>query len=196
MSNIWRYLNIDNHQPIGDEMYNFLSTQSDSLPPRPTNASYYFRLNVSHTLKNCPLLAKFLSGQQLNPLLIAIVICNHQNKVELHTDQPDGDDPYVRILWPVRNCQGSKTQFWQVPKGSGKFMSDNNGVLFTYFPPDYKRELIDEFELIAPLVMDASVPHSADPNPDLEGDRISLIIGFDRDLPISKSIKAWFGFQR
>ena len=195
MSSIWRYLPVEDHQLIGDEMYNFLLTQFDSLPRRPTTTSYYFGLNVSHTLKNCPLLAKFLSGQQLNPMVIAIVICNNQNKLELHIDL-DGADPYVRILWPVRNCQGSKTQFWRVPEGSGKFISDNNGVLFTDFPPDQERELIDEFELIAPLVMNASVPHSADPNPDLEGDRISLIIGFDRDLPISKSIKAWFGFQR
>ena len=195
MSSIWRYLTVDNHQLIGDEIYNFLLTQFDSLPHRPTNSSYYFGLNVSHTLKNCPLLAKFLSEQQLNPLVIAIVICNNQNKLELHIDL-DGADPYVRILWPVKNCQGSKTQFWRVPEGSGKFISDNNGVLFTDFPPDQERELIDEFELTAPLVMDASVPHSADPDPDLDGDRISLIIGFDRDLPISKSVKAWFGFQR
>jgi hypothetical protein len=195
MSSIWRYLPVDDHQSVGDEMYNFLLTQLDSLPPRPSTTSYYFGLNVSHTLKNCPLLAKFLSGQQLNPLVIAIVICNNQNKLELHIDL-DGADPYVRILWPVRNCQGSKTQFWRVPEGSGKFVSDNNGVLFTDFPLDQERELIDEFELIAPLVMDASVPHSADPNPDFEGDRISLIIGFDRDLPISKSVKAWFGFER
>jgi hypothetical protein len=194
MSDIWRYLNIDNHQPIGDEMYNFLLTQSDSLPPRPTNRSYYFGLNVTHALKNCPLLAKFLIEQQLAPVVMAIVICNNHNKLELHTDL-DGVDPYVRILWPVKNCQGSKTQFWQVPEGSGQLHSDK-GILFTAFLEDHKQELIAEFELNAPVVMDVSVPHCAYPNPELEGDRISLIIGFDRDLPISKSVKAWFGFER
>ena len=193
MSSIWRYLNIDNHQLIGDEMYNYLANHTDSLEHR--TLSYYYETDGRQILRHCPLLVQFLKERDLDPVVLGIIICSAQRKLGLHIDR-DGADPWVRILWPVRNCQGSRTQFWRVPEGSGELMSNSDNLKYTSFPDHQVKELIDEFELTAPVVMNASVPHSVEANPDLEDIRISFTIGFDRDLPVSKSVKAWFGFQR
>jgi hypothetical protein len=194
MSNNWRYLDVGDHQPISDEMYNYLVNHTDDLADRPR--SFYYETDGRRELRHCPLLAEFLKQQDLNPVSLGIIICSDARKLPLHIDF-DGIDPWVRILWPVRNCQGSKTQFWRVPAGSGTlFVSKSNNARFTYFPPDQEKEFIEEFELARPAVMNVSQPHNVEANPDAQGLRISFSIGFDRDLPISKSVRAWSGFQR
>jgi len=194
MSNIWRYLNIDNHQLIGDEMYNYLVNHTDSLEHR--SSSYYYGSDGKNTLRHCPLLVQFLKERYLNPVGLGVIVCSNQRQFGLHIDDLNGTDPFVRICWPVRNCQGSKTQFWRVPEGSGELVSTSNNIKFIQYPPNQEKELIDEFELNAPVVMDVSVPHSVEANAEIEDIRISFTVMFDKNLPISKSVKAWFGFQR
>ena len=55
---------------------------------------------------------------------------------------------------------------------------------------------LGEIELTQPVIFDASVAHEVHPAPSATEHRISFTMGFDRDLPISKSVKAWFGFRR
>jgi hypothetical protein len=191
MRPIYKFLNIDNHQVIGDEVYQYVVNHTDRL----LDSHYFVDHTVHHMLSYCPLLAEFLNSRHLIPERLATIVCANNDIVSMHKDN-DGVDSYVRILWPVRNCQGSMTKLWQVPDGAGKLTSDTNGILYTEFTMDQPREQIGEFELSLPLVFDASCVHSVHPNTDLDGHRISFTIGFDKDLPISKSIKAWFDFQR
>jgi hypothetical protein len=191
MRPIYKFLNIDNHQDISDEVYKYIVDHTDALLCK----NYFNDQPIYHMLSYCPLLVEFLDGRHLIPQRLATIVCANKDDVVMHKDS-DGENSYVRILWPIRNCQGSKTKIWKVPDGAGKLASDTNGILYTEFPKDQERELIDEFELLSPLLFDASCVHSVHPNTDLEGHRITFTIGFDRDLPISKSINAWFDFQR
>ena len=191
MRPIYKFLNIDNHQDISDEVYKYIVDHTDALLCK----NYFNDQPIHHMLSYCPLLVEFLNGRHLIPQRLATIVCANKDDVVMHKDS-DGENSYVRILWPIRNCQGSKTKIWKVPDGAGKLASDTNGILYTEFPKDQERELIDEFELLSPLLFDASCVHSVHPNTDLEGHRITFTIGFDRDLPISKSINAWFDFQR
>ena len=186
---VYKFLNIDNHQAISDEVYKYIVDHTDAI----LNENYFNDQSIHHMLSHCSLLAEFLDSRHLVPQRLATIVCDNKDTLRMHKDS-DGADPYVRILWPVRNCQGSKTKIWRVPDGAGKLASDTNGTLFTEFSTDQECELIDEFELSSPLVFDASCVHSVHPNTDLEGHRISLTIGFDRDLPISKSVKTWVDF--
>ena len=191
MNKIWKYLDVPNHQEISDEVYQYIVDHTDVLLCK----NYFVDQPIPHMLSHCPLLFEFLDCRQLVAERLATIVCRNQDYVDMHKDS-DGTYPYVRILWPIKNCQGSKTKIWEVPDGAGTLTSDTNGILYTQFSKNQECKLIDEFELSLPLVFDASCVHSVHPDPELSGHRISFTIGFDKDLPISKSVKAWFGFQR
>ena len=187
----YKFLDVENHQAISEEVYKYIVDHTDAM----LSKNYFNDQSIHHMLSHCPLLIEFLNSRHLVPKRLATIVCANKDTLTIHKDS-DGVDSYVRILWPVRNCQGSKTKIWQVPDGAGTLASDTNGILYTEFPINQERELITEFELVSPVLFDASCVHSVHPDPELSGHRISFTIGFDRDLPISKSIKAWFGFQR
>jgi hypothetical protein len=187
----YKFLDVENHQPISEEVYKYIVDHTDAM----LSKNYFVDQPIHHMLSHCPLLEEFLNSRHLVPKRLATIVCANKDTLTMHKDS-DGVDSYVRILWPVRNCQGSKTKIWQVPDGAGTLTSDTDGILYTEFPMDQECELIDEFELVSPVLFDASCAHSVHPDPELSGHRISFTIGFDRDLPISKCIKAWFGFQR
>jgi hypothetical protein len=188
-----KFLDVGNHHIISDEVYNYVINRTEVLTAKPFQ--YYTDLPINHVLQHCPALVEFLNSRHLVPARLAVIVVDSRDTVDLHIDN-DGSSPYVRILWPIKNCEGSETRFFSVPEGAGRLEADPNGTIVTGFERNQPCEQIDAFELTSPVLLDVSVPHSVHPNTERKGWRISFTIGFDRDLPISKSIKAWFGFQR
>ena len=185
MKPIYKFLNINNHQEISNEVYQYIVDHTDVLLCK----NIFVDQDIGQMLNYCPLLNDFLNIYKLIPKRLAIIVCPKNSEITMHRDN-DGTNSYVRILWPVRNCQGSITKLWQVPDDAGTLIN-TNGIVYTAFPWDQPREQIDEFELSHPVLFNASCAHSVHPAPESTQTRISFTIGFDRDLPISKSIEAW-----
>lgn len=186
MNRSYQFIDVKNHQDIGNEVHAYIVAHTQVLQLE----NIFVDQDINHMLSCCPLLAKFLSAHSLAPKRLATIVCAGSSEIEMHRDN-DGTKPYVRILWPVQNCQGSKTKIWAVPKDAGIVMPDTNGIVYTGFPSDQKRIQLDEFELSQPVLFNASCAHSVHPALGSTETRISFTIGFDRDLPISKSIEAW-----
>jgi hypothetical protein len=142
----YKFLDVENHQAISEEVYKYIIDHTDAL----SNKNYFNDQSIHHMLSHCPLLVEFLNNRHLVPKRLATIVCASKDILRMHKDS-DGADSYVRILWPVKNCQGSKTKIWRVPDGAGKLASDTNGILYTEFSIDQDRELIDEFELVSPV---------------------------------------------
>ena len=191
MSKIWKYLDVENFQAIGDQMYDFVVNRTDIL--KPIEPIFFTDLDIQYTLYHVPLLKEFLNNQFLMPTKLSIIVVPAKSEPYLHVDT---EDAFVRILWPVKNCAGSQTKFYNIPRKYLKLSNYPDGVIYYDIIEQRKWQKVGEFELTTPLVFDASVAHEVHPSPDATGHRISFTIGFDRDLPISKSVKAWFGFQR
>jgi hypothetical protein len=87
---------------------------------------------------------------------------------------------------------------YDIPKEFLKLNANPTASTNTYYDITEERDwpVLAEIELLQPVVLDVSVAHAVHPAPDATGHRVSFTIGFDKDLPISKSVKAWFGFQR
>ncbi len=186
MNKVYRFIEIDKHEEISNEVYQYIVDHTQVLRLE----HIFVDQDIDHMLNCCPRLADFLSQHNLVPRRLATIVCAGTADIEMHKDN-DGQAPYVRILWPVQNCQGSKTKIWAVPKDAGTVMLDTNGIVYTGFPADQKRLQIDEFELSQPVLFNASCAHSVHPAPGSTETRISFTMGFDRDLPISNSIEAW-----
>jgi len=187
MKPIYKFLNINNHQEISNEVYQYIVDHTQVL----LLENPFVLKDIGQMLNYCPLLNDFLNIYKLIPKKLAIILVFPKNSENSMHKDLDGADPYVRILWPVRNCQGSITKLWQVPDDAGTLTVDTNGIVYTAFPWDQPREQIDEFELLSPVLFNASCAHSVHSAPESTQTRISFTIGFDRDLPISKSIEAW-----
>ena len=121
----YKFLDVENHQDISEEVYKYIVDHTDAM----LSKNYFNDQSIHHMLSHCPLLAEFLNSRHLIPERLATIVCADNDIVSMHKDN-DGVDPYVRILWPVRNCQGSMTKLWQVPDGAGKLTSDTNGILY------------------------------------------------------------------
>jgi len=193
MRPIYKVLDVDNHQAISDQVYEYVCNNTDILKTR--YPVFYTDVSIPHILQHVPLLKNFLEQRFLTPTLISIVVVTPDETPYIHVDYID---PFVRILWPVMHCEGSKTKFYDIPKEFLKLNSQPEASTNTYYDITEERDwpILDEIELIQPIVFDASFAHAVHPNPTAPGNRISFTIGFDKDLPISKSVKAWFSFQR
>jgi hypothetical protein len=194
MRPIYRFLDVDNFQAISDEVYDYVVNHTDILNPK-RRVVFYTDVSIPHILKYSPSLTKFLNQKLLIPDLISVVVVPPWEVPYIHVDYID---PYVRLLWPVRNCAGSQTKFYDIPKEFLVLNSESAASTNTYYDISEQRDwpVLEEVELIQPIVFDSSVAHAVHPAPDATENRISFTIGFDKDLSISKSVKAWFGFQR
>ena len=193
MKQTFKYLDVPNHQLVSDQVYDFIVNQTDILKPR--IPVFFNDVNTMHILDHAPALKDFLRERYLDPSLISIVVVTADETPYLHVDTID---PYVRLLWPVRNCENTVTKMYDVPREFLALDWKNNHSTNTYYDIVEQRDwpLVAEIELTRPVVLDVSVAHAVHPAKDATDHRISFTIGFDRDLPISRSIRAWFGFQR
>ena len=192
MSKCWKSLGIANHQAISDEVYNYVVNHTDILKSQ--EPVFFTDTDVQHALEHAPLLRDFLNQQSLIPTKFSIIVMPANKEPYLHVDTKDA---FVRIIWPVRNCKGSRTKFYDISRKYLKLSRlPNEGVIYYDIIKQKNWQQVDEFELLTPLIFDASVAHAVHPAPDATGHRISFSVGFDRELPISKSINAWVGFDR
>ena len=194
MRPVWKRLEVDNYQKISDDVYDYMVNYTEILKFK--TPVFYNNISPMHIVHHVSSLKKFLDDNFLPiPTVTAIIVVSPSVESNLHADTID---PYVRILWPIRNCQGSLTKLSDVPRECLELEFSQTGSTDTYYRPTVEKDwpLIDEIELLQPILLDVSIAHEVHPAPDAKEHRISFTIGFDRDLPISKSIKAWFGFQR
>ena len=191
MQPVYKFLDIDDHQTIGEEVYDYVFNYTDILKPQ--YPLFFTDTNVQHTLDHTPLLRNFLNQRLLVPTKFSVIVVPAIMEPYLHVDT---EDAFVRILWPVRNCAGSRTKFYDVPREFLKLNCLPDGVIYYDIIEQRDWKLIDEFELLSPVIFDASVAHAVHPAPSATGHRISFSVGFDRDLPISKSVKSWFEFAK
>jgi hypothetical protein len=176
MSKVFKYLDIDNHELISEKLYHYVLEHTDILE----NKIYWNTLNVEHVLKHVPELGQAVS--QVIParmFMIAIFYTPAGFAGGVHIDANVLD---YRVLWPVHNCKGSYTKFFD--------LNGNRIVeMFTkgndpYLAAEEKYPLIEiaSAETIAPLVLHVKTPHGIYTNPENSGPRLTATMGFDYPL--------------
>jgi len=200
MTKPYKFLNIPDHEQVSQEVLAFLEQHTDLINACP---QFWNPLEIKSVLRHVPSLMRFLKQHKLLPVeMVAIIFDPATTYTRIHADPLE---TYVRILWPVKNCPGSVTKFYDIPKellteGTETDWKDPSKVHLDHYTnvdqgvwyPPLDREWLpmDQVELLAPIAFDGSVPHSVHPAPGMDI-RISFTIFFDKNLPISKSIDAW-----
>jgi hypothetical protein len=195
----YKFLTVKDHHKISEQMFAYIHGHSGLLV---SDVKFWTKLDINTVLHHVPSLKKLLKRNALTPIQISVIIVD-PDKYEVQTIHADLLQPHVRILWPVKNCAGSRTKFYHIPNDfmqeitSDDVHSNSND---TYYVPTVERDwrFLTEFELTSPLVFDASIAHAVNcvPRPyakpaHTDWFRISFTIAFDQSLPISKRVSAW-----
>ena len=200
MQKPFEFLDIPNHSQVSEEMLQFVEQHTDIVNDCP---QFWNPVDISTVLAHVPSLKHFLAQIKLIPIQISVIVFDPSTMyTRIHSDPLD---TYVRLLWPVKNCLGSVTRFYDIPqhlmvegnKTEWKDISKKHLDHYTnvdqgvYYPPlNSEWPVIDQLELSAPVAFDGSVPHGVYPAAE-PGIRISFSVFFDPNLPISKYVKAW-----
>ena len=190
MSKCFKFLNITNHEKLSDEVYDYLNKRTNLLST--VQPLFFNELNVKDVLKNVKSVRELLTKNNLVAKRFMVIIVPPSNQLDnLHFDRLE---PYVRILWPIRNCKKSVTKFFDADPALVKIEYLENNIPYYGVYDAANLRMIDKFELKSPLVFDSGIAHNVHPAPNSTKARISFSIGFDEDLEISQSVDSWSDF--
>ena len=165
-----KLLDIPNHELISAQMYDYICTRTSVLQDK----VFWTTLNLKDALENNPELVKVFSEFNVTPMKISIIYAEPNLQGAVHVD----NDSPVRILWPIKNCKGSYTRFYNIEKQYYKKEYLPNGVGYIGITKPEPYELVDEIELTKPAVFDPVIPHGVYTNPAITEPRLTMTIEF------------------
>jgi hypothetical protein len=129
-------------------------------------------------LARVPELRAFLDSNNLNANQMAVIWAPPGLQGAVHIDYGKN----VRILWPIKNCEGSKTKFFHIDPSNIKLSRLENGEPYYNITQQEPYEMIDEMELLTPVVFDSSIAHGIYTNPMVTEARLTFTIGVRESL--------------
>jgi hypothetical protein len=170
---IYKFIDIPNHEIISSKVYDYIINNTDILN---RNHSWHY-LQYLDVLGQIPELKTALDNLNLIPCMMAIVSCKPDSTVKVHVDS----GPSTRILWPVKNCSGSYTKFFDVPEDCIVERKGPEGDTYFEITSLENAKLLDQINLTSPVVFTPKIPHGVWPNTE-SGIRLSLTIQFTRPI--------------
>lgn len=173
MRRIYRFLDVDQQQLISDKLYQYVAGNQ-----RLSNQWGWLKTDHNKVLDRVPELATELS-KFIDSKITMITILRYRPHEDgiVHLDL---GSHIHRVLWPVANCQGSYTKFYNV--NGNRIRTYNGKQSDRYLAPENKFPLkeIDSVELTKPILFNTKICHRALVNPVLTEPRITCTIGFER----------------
>jgi hypothetical protein len=171
----FKFISVEQQQLISDKLYDYVIHHTDILK----NAWQWNTLKKDDVLKFVPELAAELRKIiDADITMIAIVYRKPNEQGGIHIDNGRA----TRVLWPVRNCAGSYTKFFDL-NGNGvieKFGKE--GDRFLDIGKTFPLKEIAAVELTSPVVFDSGIPHGVYTNPILDEPRLTATIAFNKDI--------------
>jgi hypothetical protein len=164
----FKFLNLVDHQIISNKLYDYIVNDTSVLDSKVT----WNELNYKKVLKSIPELKAVADSFNLEISMIAVVKLTASGI--LHVDYA-GD---VRFLWPVHNCRGSKTVFYNLNDSKLQKKLGVNNLPYIEISNPELCTVSDELELTEPIVFDSGIPHKVFINEENTDIRLSATIGF------------------
>jgi hypothetical protein len=167
---IYKFFDIPNYSLISDKVYSYILNKTDIISG---NAIWNWT-NLQEVLNEVPELKIALDNLELEIDRISIIKANPGATIRIHIDY----DKAPRMLWPIRNCQGSYTKFFNVdPANIIEQRGVKNDIYYLITKPELAKQ-IDELELVAPVIFKPWIAHGVWTNPDCTGHRLTMTIKF------------------
>jgi hypothetical protein len=169
---VFKYLDIENHELISDKLYQYVLDHTTILKDK----IYWNTLSVAHVLEHVPELAIVLN--KIFPSRIVVVAIFYTPPGFFGGVHIDEGPLEHRILWPVHNCKGSYTKFFDL-NGNHLVEKVTDGD-DPYYLVEGDNPLIEiaSAETTNPLVLHVKSPHGIYTNPEYTQPRLTATIGF------------------
>ena len=170
----YKKLDIPNHQIISDKMYDFVVTKTSILKEK----IFWTYVNVPQVFQHVPELKEFTESYKIKVDAIAVIWAPPGLEGAIHIDYAKD----VRILWPIKNCAGSYTRFFDIDLNCVETaMLENKNPYYKITQPEpYK--VLDNLELTQPYVFDSSIAHGVYTNPLYTEPRLTFTIRSKQSL--------------
>ena len=164
----YKKLDIPNHSLISDQMYDFVVNKTTILQKN----IFWTYVNAHQVFDQIPDLKTISDSLKIDVDAIAVIWAPPGLEGAIHIDY--GRD--MRILWPIKNCEGSYTRFFKVDPSHVKVARlPNNEPYYEITQPE-PYEVLDELELTQPVVFDSSIAHGIYTNPGCTEPRLTFTI--------------------
>jgi hypothetical protein len=166
------YLSIDNWQEISKKLYLY-SLEHSTIHK---NIRFWTWQNKNMILDSIPELDVWLQKENLTPIWMAFV--RVEKHLPMHADTIQNDLKFrLRILWPVHACEGSTNTLYDVPLQDRLLTCGmDREIYYEIYNDSSYYDIIETFELSAPIVFNTSVAHSVDLPDNMSEARISFTI--------------------
>jgi hypothetical protein len=178
-----KFLNIPNHEHVSNAVYDYVVNHTEILQ-KPV---FWNWLDPEQVLTHVPDMARWFESKGVKPVLMALIYIEYTASDLTHIDV----DPSFRVLWPIRNCAGSHTIFYNIDRKYFRRIHDHGAIYWELIKPDAPRKTMDFVELTQPVVFNPTLPHNIVLTQKLHGPRLSLTIGFDPQDPHSVNMDVW-----
>ena len=173
---IYNFVNIENTQLITDKLYEFVVNHTDIL----TTKRSWTPVSTSVLEFYIPELFKELKKFVEQPVDMSAFVYRPPGYEEAHID----DSKEVRFLFPIKNCQGSYTKFYDLNGNTVTRMVEAKGNIWWKIGNEFPLKEIDRLELLKPVFFNPGVPHGVYTPENLPGPRISFTCSFKDTNPV------------
>ena len=175
---IYKYIDIENQELISQKVYDYVVNRTSILQGNPKQV--WNNLDTEDFLNRVPEFMEVFKvmGEGLAPVLITIFKVEPKTNISVHTDGEEN----IRLLWPISNCVGSYTKFFEVDEKYIEKRDDNEGEKYAHITNTEEARLLESVELIKPIVFKPCIPHGIWTNPTCEEPRLTLTIAFNKSL--------------
>ena len=169
----YQKLDILHHTHISNLLFEYVSNHTSILKTK----DFWTTINNNHIFENIPEFKLVFDLLNLDVKYIAIIYVDEHKDVHdtIHVDP----EKTIRVLWPIKNCEGSYTKFYDLNGSKPIYTETPAGV--PYFAVDHPENCIevDSIELIYPILFNPYTPHGIQVNPTCDEYRITATIGFN-----------------
>jgi len=175
----YKLLPIENHEFISKKLYDYVVTKTDILEKKWD----WNTLDCNAVLQTIPELALACSKIIDHPITMISIV--HRSAGASGGVHVDTGRYHYRVLWPVSNCQGSYTRFFDLNGNNLVISKGAEGDLYLSIENRNPLIEIDAVELVAPVVFNTLTPHGVFTNPACTESRLTATIGFGK-FPLEK----------
>lgn len=167
---IYKFIDIPNYQIISDKMYDYIVNKTDIL----SGEAIWNWIDKDQVLNSIPELTEAMTNIGLEIERISVIKTKSKTNIRIHIDY----DKEPRMLWPIKNCVGSFTNFFKVdPKNIVEKRGVKNDIYYLILHPELA-EQIDSLELVAPAMFKPWIAHGVWSNQKYNDPRLTMTIKF------------------
>ena len=176
---IYKYIDVNQVESISDKVYEYIGTRTNILK----NCHMWNETPVNPLLEYVPELS--IELKKIIPHDISMISVIYMDAGRIGGTHIDTGPYDYRVLWPIKNCQGSYTKFYDLNGNDVVIGYGKSGDQYLGVKEVNPLIEIESIELIKPVIFNTKLPHAVHTNLTCQDPRITITIGFG-DYPLEQ----------